>query len=116
MQPPFAITIEQFGDTAVVGLTGELDTTRCAEVDDALSGIISEGRVHLIIDVTGLTFCDSMGLRTFLEFAGRATKAGGWLRLAGVHGVVKRLLEVTGVAFAIPMDPDVPTAMQARIA
>jgi len=56
-----------------------------------------------------------MGLRTILEYVNRAARAGGWMRLAGVQGVLKRLLEVTGVAGAIPIDPDVPTAMQARI-
>lgn len=115
MQPPLAITSEQFGDTAIVSLTGELDTTRCALLGETLSAHLAGGRPHLVIDVTGLTFCDSMGLRTILEYVDRAAKAGGWMRLAGVQGVLKRLLEVTGVAFVIPIDPDVPTAMQARI-
>jgi anti-sigma B factor antagonist len=97
MQPPLAITSEQFGDTAIISLTGELDTTRCAQVDEALSACLSGGCPHLIIDATGLTFCDSMGLRTLLEYVDRAAKA------------------VTGVAFVIPVDPDVPTALQARI-
>jgi anti-sigma B factor antagonist len=115
MQPPLAITSEQFGDTAIISLTGELDTTQCAQVRETLSARLSDGCPHLIIDATGLTFCDSMGLRTILEYVDRTAKAGGWMRLAGVHGVLKRLLEVTGVAFVIPIDPDVPTAMQARI-
>jgi anti-sigma B factor antagonist len=115
MQPPLAITSEQFGDTAIVSLTGELDTTRCAQLGETLATHLADGRPHLVIDATGLTFCDSMGLRTILEYVDRAAKAGGWMRLAGVHGVLKRLLEVTGVAFVIPIDPDVPTAMQARI-
>lgn len=115
MQPPLAITSEQFGDTAIVSLTGELDTTKCAQVGETLSAHLSDGRPHLIIDTTGLTFCDSMGLRTILEYVNRAARAGGWMRLAGVQGVLKRLLEVTGVAGAIPIEPDVPTAMQARI-
>ncbi|MFI7452291.1 STAS domain-containing protein [Nonomuraea sp. NPDC049714] len=115
MQPPLAITSEQFGDTAIISLTGELDTTRCAQVDETLSACLSGGCPHLIIDASGLTFCDSMGLRTLLEYVDRTAKAGGWLRLAGVHGVLKRLLEVTGVAVVIPIDPDVPTALQARI-
>lgn len=116
MQAPFTVTCEQFGDTAVVTLTGELDTTRCDELDETLAGALSDGCAHLILDTTELTFCDSMGLRSLLEFKERAQRAGGWLRLVGVRGVLKRLLEVTGVAFVIPIDPDVPTAMRARMA
>jgi anti-sigma B factor antagonist len=115
MQPPFAITIDEFGDTAVIRLTGEIDATRCAEVEEAVAATMAEGCVHLVVDATEVTFCDSMGLRMFLGLLDRARQAGGWLRLAGVHGVLARLLEVTGLRSVIPIDPDVPSAMQARI-
>ncbi|WP_049576596.1 STAS domain-containing protein [Nonomuraea sp. SBT364] len=115
MQPPFALTIEQLGDTAVITLAGEFDTTRCSEVADGVAAHMSDGCVHLIINAADLSFCDSMGLRTILDFMNRADKAGGWLRLAGVQGVLQRLLEVTGVSQVIPVDPDVPTALQSRI-
>ncbi|MGW0485416.1 STAS domain-containing protein [Nonomuraea sp. NPDC003214] len=115
MQSPFALTIEHFGDTAVITLVGEFDTTRCPEVTEKIAAGMSEGCVHLVVNVTELSFCDSMGLRTILEFSNRARAAGGWLRLAGVQGVLRRLLEVTGVSSVIPADPDVPTALQSRI-
>ncbi len=116
MQPPLAITSERFGDTAVIRLAGELDTTRSAQMDGILSAYLSDGCPHLILDTTSLAFCDSMGLRMLLEYVNRTAQAGGWLRLVGVHGVLRRLLEITGTAAVIPVDPDVPTAMQARIA
>ncbi|MGI5268697.1 STAS domain-containing protein [Nonomuraea sp. CA-218870] len=115
MHAPFAITSEYFGDTAVISVVGELDTTRCSRLDEALGAALSDGRVHLVIDATGLTFCDSMGLRTLIEHVQRAKAAGGWLRLAGARGVLRRLLEVTGVAAVIPADPDVATALRARL-
>lgn len=113
-QPPFAIAVEHFGDTAVISLTGELDTTRTPQLDETLDTCLSQDHIHLIMNVTDLTFCDSMGLRTILEFVTRSARAGGWLRLVGAQGVLKRLLEVTGVAGVIPMDPDIETAMRAR--
>src|SRR5688500_15095219 len=116
MQPPLDITGERFGDTAIIRLSGELDTTKCAQLGETLSAHLADGCPYLVIDATALTFCDSMGLRTLLEYVDRTAQAGGWLRLAGVHGVLRRLLDITGVTAAIPVDPDVPTAMRARIA
>ncbi|MFC5820623.1 STAS domain-containing protein [Nonomuraea harbinensis] len=115
MHAPFAITSEYFGDTAVISLIGELDTTRCPQLDEALGASLSGGRIHLVVDTAELTFCDSMGLRTFLDYVERARQAGGWLRMAGVRGVLRRLLDVTGVSVVVPIDPDVPTALRARL-
>ncbi|MFG1941385.1 STAS domain-containing protein [Nonomuraea sp. NPDC048826] len=115
MHAPFAITSEYFGDTAVISVVGELDTTRCSRLAEALDACLAAGRVHLVIDTAELTFCDSMGLRTLIDHVERARLAGGWLRLTGARGVLRRLLDVTGVGALIPIDPDVSTALRARM-
>jgi anti-sigma B factor antagonist len=114
MHAPFVITSEHVGDIAVVRVTGELDSTHCARLAEALDACLSAGRVHLVVDASRMTFCDSMGLRTVVDYSERAQEAGGALRLAAVHGAVARLLELTGVsAGVIPADPDVATAVRA---
>jgi len=50
------------------------------------------------IDLFGVTFMGSSGLRMLLAIKKAATDAGMELRLAGIPRCVSRLLEITGLA------------------
>jgi anti-sigma B factor antagonist len=97
------VSVSQGAANSVVTVVGELDVISADDLRAALGELLEEGRTRLIIDVTGLTFCDSMGLRLLLEFLDRSTKSGGFLRLAGVRGVLERVLTVTGLNAAFPI-------------
>ncbi|ETK31156.1 STAS domain-containing protein [Microbispora sp. ATCC PTA-5024] len=97
----------------VVTLVGELDVISADGLRAALGKLLLEERVRLVVDATELTFCDSMGLRMLLEYADRATRAGGYMRLAGVRGVFRRILTVTGLHAAFPLYDTVAEAVAA---
>ena len=50
----------------------------------------------LILDVRRLQFCDSIGLSALIAARRRADLAGGRLILRGVHGMLERVLHITG--------------------
>jgi anti-anti-sigma factor len=96
--------------TALVALRGELDmltVSKVAEVIDRLAPQ-ADGVRHLVLDLRGLTFMDSTGLRELVrqnEFA-RSNRHN----LAVVRGTdaIERLLDVTGVKDHLVLvdDPD----------
>src|SRR5690242_2437816 len=73
------------GDAAMVAVHGELslDSRQCLQ--DALYGLIDQAASRIVVDLAELTFCDSMGLSTFIEAHHRCTAAGGYLRLAAAR-------------------------------
>lgn len=107
------LSVRRHEDASVIALAGELDKLSSPRLRDVMVTQLDDGACHLVLDVTGLRFCDSTGLWTMLELQRRAGAAGGCLRLAGVHGVLKRILTITGLSGAFSLDPDVPTSLRA---
>ncbi|MEW9555972.1 STAS domain-containing protein [Nonomuraea sp. NPDC050783] len=82
---------------ALVRVTGDLDKLTAPLLKESLARLFAEGRVHIVIDAALLDFCDSSGLWTLVEHQRRVAAHAGSLRLVGVQGVMRRVLEVTGL-------------------
>ncbi|GHH70199.1 hypothetical protein GCM10017673_21680 [Streptosporangium violaceochromogenes] len=97
---------------AVLTVTGDIDRTSSALLRDAVGDLLAGRHTRLVLDVEGVTFCDSNGLRTFLGGMTRAVEAGGWMRLAGVGGHFERLLRMTGLYDFFTIDADVACSLR----
>ncbi len=51
----------------------------------------------LVLDVSGVSFCDSSGLGVFVGIRAAALAQGGSLTLTGATGQFARLLQITGL-------------------
>ncbi|MEU8383939.1 STAS domain-containing protein [Streptosporangium sp. NPDC048865] len=98
-------------DCAVVTVTGDIDRNSSELLRETIEQLVSGYRPRIVVDAGGITFCDSTGLRVLLSGARLTSEAGGWLRLAGVSDVLKRLLQVTDLFSWFPVDPDVATSL-----
>lgn len=49
----------------MLALFGEVDVYLVARVCEAVDELVSEGRVHLVWDLEGVSFMDSTGLRSW---------------------------------------------------
>jgi anti-sigma B factor antagonist len=97
------IAVERDGDTVVVRVKGDLDKVSAAELRRHLDGLSAEGHGTVVIDVRLLDFCDSSGLWLLIEHQRLVAGRGGVLRLEGVHGVLRRILDVTGLSAVFPV-------------
>ncbi|MFC5823378.1 STAS domain-containing protein [Nonomuraea insulae] len=85
---------------ALVRLTGDLDKLTAPLLKDSLVTLFAEGRVEIVIDAGELDFCDSSGLWVLVEHQRRVSEHAGTLGIVGVHGVLQRVLDVTGLKAA----------------
>ncbi|WP_174536567.1 STAS domain-containing protein [Micromonospora chalcea] len=112
----FTVTYAQRDEGGVcLRLAGELDLSTAPELNSAIDRLIAEGRRELLLDLTGLTFCDSSGIAAFVRGDNLAAADGGWLRVTGATGRVARVLQVTGLAEVLrhvhdTVDPAAPAA------
>ena len=85
--------------TVRLRVDGELDMATAGRVEErvvtALTGDPRPDRV--VLDLGGLTFCDSSGLDALLAARAEADRRGVDLRVAGPQGIVRRSLEITGL-------------------
>ena len=97
---------------AVVAVfTGELDAAD-SRVDDELGKLLREGASQVVADLTNVTFVDSSVVRALVaayrELAGR----GGWLRVVYTHHLIRRVIEICGLAEVFPQYPSVEGALR----
>lgn len=96
MPATFDIDVTTEGDTIVARLTGELDLTVRDAVVGALVPPMSQDAVsRLVVDMSGVTFCDSSGLGALLDVRRAAADAGVDMVLRAVGRQVARLLDLT---------------------
>ena len=81
-------------------LTGEIDLANCDDYLAVARGIIAGCTTEpcFTVDLSGVTFMDSCGLKMLVDMGNAATDAGMELRLDGTPPRVRRLLEITALA------------------
>src|SRR5829696_3199665 len=82
---------------------GELDLATAPRLCALLDAARGQRVRRLVIDLTGVDFCDSTGLRAVLGASTELRLAGGRLAVAVLpNGGVARLFDVTGIREALP--------------
>lgn len=61
------IKITQFKHSDLVTLKGRVDSSTAPKLGEALNGIIEQGRYRIILDMSGLEFISSAGLRVLIN-------------------------------------------------
>jgi anti-anti-sigma factor len=85
------------GNIPVVQLAGRMDAESAPEFETACEGFLNEGSSHIVVELAGLTYVSSMGLRSFLVIAKKTKAKGGAVLLCGMHGFVKEVFDMTHV-------------------
>jgi anti-sigma B factor antagonist len=105
----FRITIEPLEDACVMRVTGELDSATAARLRETLRAARQDG-LTTVLDMSGVSFIDSAGLRVLLE-AARATDRHDWAWfMVRPSAVVVRLVELSGATRRLPMVEPQPGA------
>jgi anti-sigma B factor antagonist len=82
----------------VVTVHGGLDLDTAAHFSGELAAVCRAADPPLlIVDLSGLDFCDSSGLSALVQLWRHIDNAGGALALVGVSGVCERMLRRTGM-------------------
>ena len=108
MAPQLSVSVQDYLPITVVIVSGELDVATGTHLRGMLQDLIDDGRTTLVVDTSALEFCDLAGLEALLETRQETERAGGALRLTGVHGGVQHILDATHLrgAFEIDETPD----------
>ena len=109
----FEIAVEKLDGGTVVRVVGELDLSTHDRLADELKTIASGGDA-IVVDLTACDFIDSSGIRALLIGRQAAEESEGTLALAAAKPQVVRILDVTGVANALPIHSSADEALAAK--
>jgi anti-anti-sigma factor len=90
---------------------GELDHDTAELLREPLEQCVADGYSRLVVDCSGLEFCDSTGLNVLLGARLQAEAAGGGVHLAGMTPVVARVFEITGAEAVFTVHADLDSAL-----
>jgi anti-anti-sigma factor len=94
-------------------LTGKLDMIGVGEIETQFAGQCSGDNVRVIVDLAGVDFLTSMGLRLFLLTGKSVASRGGRLVLLNPTDLVREELTLTGVDATLPVYMDLEKALRA---
>jgi anti-sigma B factor antagonist len=102
MSQPFEIAVEEHEEFVLVGLVGEVDMAAFGAVESTLLPL--EKRFpSVIIDLRGVSFLDSMGLRAIISADARAREEDFALKIVRGPEQVQKLLYLTGLDKILPL-------------
>jgi anti-sigma B factor antagonist len=108
MSSPFDVTITEQGDAVHVVLSGELDISSAPRLQDDLARVEAGEPATIVLDLSGLDFMDSTGLRLLIGADSRARDAGRRLVLIQGNEMVQRVLRVTRLDERLEIVSDAP--------
>ena len=80
---------------AQIALTGELDIATAPRLEEEVQRLEADGHELIVIDLRGLEFMDSSGLRALLAADTRARERGARLVIVRGHERIQRVLRIT---------------------
>jgi anti-sigma B factor antagonist len=107
---PFEMKSAHDGETGRLTLFGELDIATVPLVERAVERILQNGTRRLTVDLGGLGFVDSSGLRLFIVLQQRSGAEGWELLLTRPEPQALKVFRLSGVEDDLPFIEDASAA------
>jgi len=78
---PLSCTRHDVSEFAVIEVAGDIDLSTAPQLRRAIADAVSAGRIHVALDLSGVTFLDSVGLGVTVGGLRRVRAHDGSLRL-----------------------------------
>ncbi|MFG3440982.1 STAS domain-containing protein [Nonomuraea sp. NPDC047897] len=95
--PTFTVSLALVDGVAVVRAGGELDLVAAPALREHLRAAARLPSQRVVVDLAGVSFCDSVGMSELVVALNRSQNSGGRLVLSGVQGSLERLLYRAGL-------------------
>ena len=97
------MTFDQVGDFKKVILVGRLDTAGVSRIEARFAAGIAPGGKSTVIDLTGVEFLASLGVRMLISTARALSSKGGKLVMFGANAAVSDTIEAMGFGEIVPV-------------
>ena len=90
-------TLTEQGIT-VIAVQGRLDAPAAPEAERAFVAAVDEGARRVLLDLNGVDYMSSGGIRVIVMLSKRLGREGGSLKLCGMNPFVSEVFEITNLA------------------
>lgn len=82
-------------DIVIISVKGRMGEVSAPEFEERMNELMNDGETKFLIDLKGLEYISSAGLRGLLTVAKILKERNGWIFLSGLKGAVKDVFEVS---------------------
>jgi anti-sigma B factor antagonist len=94
------------GEPLVVSVRGEVDLATAPELESSVQRAFTVAPDSVLLDLAGMTFIDSSGLRVLVALSNEARSRDAKLTLRNVPRHAERVLDLTGLSEWFDRAPD----------
>jgi len=109
-------TEESLDGVKVIILAGRMDIAGTQEVDQRFTVLAASSKALIAVDLSGVTFLASIGMRTLVSSARALMNRGGAMALANPQPLVNQALIAAGIDSLIPIYPNIDEAGRGLLA
>ncbi len=89
-----------------LSLKGRLDAVSAAPAEATINKTIESGTSNIVLDLAGLDYISSAGLRVLLVTAKKLSRQNGKVVLCGLQDSVREVFEISGFLSIFPVAAD----------
>ncbi len=103
---------EKHNDVRIVEVEGRIAADTTVQLEDALTSVLKEGSIKIVVDMGAVGYISSAGLRVFLSTLKSLKAKRGVLVLANLHPNVAIVLKLAGFTKIFTIVDDVASAVE----
>ena len=106
------ITHKRLNRVDVLTIVGRMDAANAPQLKQEIDSLFNQGRYRIVLDLAGLEYIASPGLRVLIEARKRARDwkitdlEGGDVRIANLPPRIKEVFDLTGFTSLFEIYPD----------
>ena len=105
------IFTNQEKDNLVLEVKGRIDAVTSPMLEQECQSWIDKGPQVMVLDMGGVEYISSAGLRTILMLARKLNGTGREIRFAGLRDMVREVFTISGFYSLFPIYPSVTEAL-----
>jgi len=105
------ITHKQVGTVTVIAVKGSIDAITSPDITKHIQQQVVNGNVNLVMDLSGVDYTSSAGLRVLLGATKDTRSKNGDIRLTGIQPDVQKVLKLSGFLNILKTFDDVNAAV-----
>lgn len=91
------IQVSAQAQVAIVSVQGRVDSSTAGQLGEALNGVIGDDFYQIVLDIGGVDYMSSAGLREIVNALKKTRAHDGDVRIAQVNERVYEVLELSGL-------------------
>ncbi|AAC65524.1 anti-sigma F factor antagonist [Treponema pallidum subsp. pallidum SS14] len=108
---PMELKVRQSGGICVVDISGDMDLYHSYKLKDLVLKLFDRGPRCIVIDLEAVEYIDSSGIGVLIYLCSTVKKLKIHFFISGVHGSVKKVIELTRLLNYFPIAESVDEAL-----